>query len=370
MTRAMQRILIFRLGSIGDTVAALPALHLIARAYPDAERRLLSQSSEDLKAAPISEILSGSSLVHGYIRYPLGMRAPGELIRVRRQIRAFRPDLLVYLAEPRGLLKTYRDAAFFRWCGIRRMVGVPYLRDLQHHRRLEDGSFEFEGSRLLRCLRALGASDIDADGAFDLGLAETERKAARSVLGSFLPTAPILAVSIGAKVDANDWGDANWSALFDRMQAQLSSWSLVMLGAAVERERSDRLLASWPGPKMNLCGATSVRESAAVLERARVFVGHDSGPVHLAAAVGTPCVAIFSSRNLPGEWFPHGRQHRVLYSDVPCRGCRLEVCDRYGKMCIASITVDDVAREIELALAASAPRSARPDLTGRSQTRP
>jgi len=108
--------------------------------------------------------------------------------------------------------------------------------------------------------------------------------------------------------------------------------------------RTELLLANWPGPRVNLCGRLSVRESAALLTRARVYVGHDSGPMHLAAAVGTPCVAVFSSRNLPGEWFPNGDRHRVVYHSIPCQGCRLDVCIERKKACIRSITVEEVAR--------------------------
>ena len=354
MSLATERILIFRLGSLGDTIAALPALHLVARSYPDAERRLLTQLDTGAKAVSASDMLSGSGLVHGYIRYPLGMRDPRRLSQLRRAIRAFRPDLLIYLAEPRGWVETQRDAAFFRWCGIRRLVGVPYARSLQRRKQLDDGSFEFEGARLLRCLRTLGDADVDTASAFDLRLTDLERAAARAAIAPLPPTAPILAFSIGAKADVKDWGDANWSALLEHLRAELSGWSLVVLGAAVEHERSDRLLDSWRGPKINLCGVLSVRQSAAALERARLFVGHDSGPMHLAAAVGTTCVAIFSARDLPGEWFPPGRKHRVLYTNVPCRGCRLDMCVEYGKRCMTSIGVEDVAREIEAALDISA----------------
>ena len=70
--------------------------------------------------------------------------------------------------------------------------------------------------------------------------------------------------------------------------------------------------------------------------------GHDSGPTHLAAAVDTPCVAIFSSRNYLGEWFPQGTGHRVLYHPIECQGCKLDVCIERQKACINSITVDEV----------------------------
>jgi ADP-heptose:LPS heptosyltransferase len=117
---------------------------------------------------------------------------------------------------------------------------------------------------------------------------------------------------------------------------------LVLLGADVERHRSQVLLDQWRGAGLNLCGRLSVRESAAVLSRARLFCGHDSGPLHLAAAVGTPCVAVFSSRNLPGVWFPYGSQHEVIYHRIDCEGCQREVCPDRNKECIRSITVDEV----------------------------
>src|SRR6185437_9201364 len=92
---------------------------------------------------------------------------------------------------------------------------------------------------------------------------------------------------------------------------------LVLVGAAGERERSDRLGRFWSGPVANLCGFASPRVSAAAMRRARMFIGHDSGPMHLAAAVGTRCVAIFSPKNRPGEWYPFGDRHKILY---PSRG--------------------------------------------------
>lgn len=98
----------------------------------------------------------------------------------------------------------------------------------------------------------------------------------------------------------------------------------------------------WKGQTANLCGALSPRESAALLEKAEVFVGHDSGPMHLASAVGTPCVAIFSARNLPGQWFPVRSGHKIIYHKTDCFGCGLEQCIAEGKKCIFSISVDEV----------------------------
>ena len=99
-------------------------------------------------------------------------------------------------------------------------------------------------------------------------------------------------------------------------------------------------------PPLNLCGALTPRESAAVFARATLFLGHDSGPGHLASAVQTPTITVASARNLPGIWFPYGSRNRVLYHSVDCQGCELLVCIEQKKKCILSITVDEVLAQV------------------------
>jgi ADP-heptose:LPS heptosyltransferase len=93
-------------------------------------------------------------------------------------------------------------------------------------------------------------------------------------------------------------------------------------------------------PGTNLCGVVGPRVSAAVLAKARIFVGHDSGPMHLAACMGVPVVAVFSARNHAGEWYPRGGvlRNRIIYHKTECAGCGLVDCVVEKKRCIASIT--------------------------------
>jgi ADP-heptose:LPS heptosyltransferase len=331
---------------------------MVARAYPDAERYVLTNFSVNDKAAPVAQILEGVGLVHGYLEYPIGVRDLGALWILRRRIRELRPDVLVYLAAPRGRLKAWRDALFFRACGIPRLIGVPFAAKYQRPLQLYGGRYEYEGARLARCIAALGDAGLNDPGAFELSLTKTEHQIAQSTLDVLGDGRPLLAVSIGAKDDVKDWGDTNWLALFERLGGQLPDWGLIMLGAEVERQRSAALLKHWPGDALNLCGRLSVRESAAALTHATLYCGHDSGPMHLAAAVGTPCVAIFSSRNVPGEWFPYGSQHRVIYHSIDCQGCRLKVCVKRNKACIRSITVDEVLTAVMQVLDQVAPSKA------------
>jgi ADP-heptose:LPS heptosyltransferase len=350
-TRDARRVLIYRLGSLGDTLVALPALHLVARAFPRAERRLLSNFPVSVKAPPAAAILESTGLVDGYFRYAVGTRSLGELTQLWWTLLRWRPDVLVYLGSARGAESARRDERFFRLCGVRRIVGVPVTIEMQQNRRegTEQG-LEPEAARLLRNIAELGDGRLDDPASWDLHLSEAEKSRADAALGS-VAGMPMIAVSVGTKVQSKDWGRENWRALLGRVAELYPGFGLALCGAPEESEASEFAAELWSaGPVVNLCGKLSPRESAAAFRRARLFIGHDSGPMHLAAAVQTPCVAIFAARNKPRVWFPYGEQHRVVYHKTECWGCGLETCVVERKRCLTSITVDEVVHEIRTVL--------------------
>ena len=347
-----RRVLIYRLGSLGDTVVALPALHLVARAFPTAERRMLTNVPVSSKAPAAAAILDGTGLVHGYLTYTVGTRTVRDLMSLWWQIVRWRPEVVVYLAAFRGHGSVVRDARFFALCGIRRRIGVPHTEAMQQNLWEErEQAFEPEARRLARNLAELGEARLDDPESWKLRLSEAEQARAREVMR---PRAgmPVIAVSVGTKVQSKDWGKENWRELLRETAARYSGYALALCGAAEEREASEFAAEGWRqgsgsgAPAMNLCGRLTPRESAAVFAECGVFVGHDSGPMHLAAAVQTPCVAIFAARNKPRVWFPYGRQHRVIYHQVDCWGCGLETCVVEQKRCIRSITVAEVMTQL------------------------
>ncbi len=194
--------------------------------------------------------------------------------------------------------------------------------------------------------------DLDRPESWELCLSAGERARADEVLRP-VTGLPLIAVSVGTKRQSKDWGRENWRALLARMAEMYPGHALALMGAAEESEASEYAAEGWCGVAassdehvVNLCGVLTPRESAAVMARARIFIGHDSGPMHLAAAVQTPCVAIFSARNRPRVWFPYGGRHRVIYHKVDCLGCNLETCIVERKRCMTSITVDEVLAEV------------------------
>src|ERR1700716_3461489 len=114
MASSTKRVLIYRLGSLGDTLVAMPAFHLIARAFPDAERRLLTNFPVNVKAPPAAAILDNTNLIHRYFRYSAGTRNPRELFRLWWQLLRWRAQVLIYMGPARGVEAAHRDARFFR----------------------------------------------------------------------------------------------------------------------------------------------------------------------------------------------------------------------------------------------------------------
>lgn len=352
----IKRVLIYRLGSLGDTMVALPCFHLIERVFPQAERVLLTNFPVNTKAPAAAAVLGGSGLVHGYMRYTAGTRSGGELLRLAWKIRRFRPDVLVYLMPARPSKDVFRNRVFFRVAGVRRIVGLPDKEELRNRfdpstgrykRRFDPstGLYEAEALRLARGIADLGDAHPEDPANWDLLLTPAEKKAAARALDG-LAGMPLIVCSPGCKMQVNDWERENWRALLGRLCVRYPTYGLVMSGAREDAAVCEYAASGWAGKKVNLAGMLSPRESAAVFGFAKVFIGPDSGPKYLAASVGVPCACVFSARGFPGVWFPPGKHNVIVYHQPECHGCGLETCIDMAKKCIRSVTVDEMEEAV------------------------
>lgn len=349
-----ENVLVYRLGSLGDTLVVLPAFHLVRRTYPHSKITLLTNAPVSRKAAPAQALLDGSGLVDDYLSYPVGLRDPRALWSLIGQIRAAQCSRAVYLAKPKGgVLNVMRDFLLLKACGIRSVHGLPISSSFRHCRSITgQRGVESEGCRVLRCLHKLGEIDVSRPESWSLGLSSEENRLADSYVGGSSTTLK-LGVSIGAKASSKDWENRNWLTLLRMIQQTWPTAELYFVGSEDEYARSQQLMELSGLGGVNLCGLLSPRLSAGLLSHMKVFIGHDSGPMHLAASMGTPVTAIFSSRNIPGEWYPcdlHGLNH-IFYTDVPCMGCQLVECINERKRCILSITPEEVFHALRQLLA-------------------
>jgi ADP-heptose:LPS heptosyltransferase len=314
-----QRIVIYRLGSLGDTVVALPCFHKVAQVWPDAERIVLTNFPVSSKAAPLEVILREGGLIDAAVAYPVGTRSIAELWILAKHLRSLRADVLVYLTPARGLLNAYRDWLFFRFCGFRKIVGAPLTPDLQVCRHIGSGTpedvriEERECERLTRCLHALGPIDLGDPQMWTLRLSARELAVGDSVLLP-LDGTPYFAINMGGKAKEKDWGLQNWQGLLAELARRRPQTGLLIVGAGEDSERARVIAEAWgEGPVIDACGKLSPRESAAAMRHAAAFIGHDSGPLHLAAAAGVHCVGLFGNFNQPRRWHPPGEQHRIIH---------------------------------------------------------
>jgi ADP-heptose:LPS heptosyltransferase len=132
--------------------------------------------------------------------------------------------------------------------------------------------------------------------------------------------APVVAFQLGASRPARCWPAASWVALGRELDARLGA-RLLLCGGGGERHVGAEVARALGPSAIDVTGRTSLAELAALLERAEVLVTPDTGPMHLAVAVGTPVVALFFGPALPFDTGPYAADHLCLHAEVACAPC-------------------------------------------------
>ncbi|MBI2864636.1 MAG: glycosyltransferase family 9 protein [Chloroflexi bacterium] len=156
---------------------------------------------------------------------------------------------------------------------------------------------------------------------------------------------PLIAFHIGAGYPSKRWGEEKYAALAD---ALATTWGarVVVVGSPDDVALVDRMQALCQTELVIAAGKLSIRQMAALLSYCRLFVGNDSAPAHIAAALGLPAVAIFSGENEAHVWRPYANNCQVVQRRPDCYPCGRRICDRDHK-CMADITVAEVLAAVE-----------------------
>jgi len=353
------RLLIYHIGSLGDTLVAVPALWAVREAYPDAHITMLTDEQPGASRIQPRDVLDGSGLIDDYILYPVGK--PLAMARLLFRLRVGKFDSLIYLIHaPSGSRRIRRDACFFRLAGINRFVGTdgftPYP-PMQPGRPMP--VVPHVADTLLARLRASGLqTSTTGRGRFDLNIGVSEQGRVDG-WRSGLPDdggKPWVAVGPGSKMPSKVWPYERYVTVLRRLIEDCDLWPIVF-GGPSDRELGERMVLEL-GRGYVPAGALSVRESMAAMEKCVLYLGNDTGTMHMAVASGLRCVALFSSRDYPGNWYPYGDGHEVLRTPVSCEGCMLEECIDEGMRCMLSISVDQVLQACQKILHAQASRPA------------
>ncbi len=344
----LERILIFRIGHLGDTVVALPALWAVREAFPNAHIALLSNAdAQNPHYISPDKVLPSEGLIDEFIKYPGNLSRAATIAAMTKlmaRLRRGRFDAVVYLMpRSRSLAQIARDERFFRLAGIAKIFGVEHLKRTRLDEKIPvpTPTVEFEAIHLVKCL---AADDLVSDENFrtEMLLSAAELAAARGWFESAATVDArnkIVAVAPGSKWASKVWPRQRFAEIVRRLINTFDVYP-VIFGGTEDREVGDSLIASW-NRGANSAGDLSVRESAALLHDCSLYLGNDTGTMHLAAAVGTPCVAVFAAIDWVGKWTPFGDNNRVFRKSVECEGCHSPVCHNNHK-CLDLVTIDEV----------------------------
>ena len=326
----MQRILIVRLGSLGDLVHTLPAVSALRRAHTSAEIDWLVDGPhrEFLELVPVV-----SSLV------VLRARGPAGWLEARRTMRARAYDVAI---DFQGLVKS---AVLAKMSGARRVIGFdrPGLREPFASAFYTESVEVGEGSHViqknLRLAARLGAAGSDLE--FPIGAVQAPAVEAFVAADS----APFALINPGAAWPNKRWPPDRLAAIARRLRERHGLASVVLWGPG-EQAAANAVVdaangAARPAPP------TGLRELIALARHARLILSGDTGPLHIASALGVPAVALFGPTNPArnGPW----RSDDVSisrYDQCSChyeRRCRRQV----DEWCLGTITVDEVTAAVE-----------------------
>lgn len=344
------RILIIKPSSLGDIVHALPVLAALRAAYPRAHIAWLAGNT-------FAPLLAGHPLLDEVIpfdrrrfgRMLQSVRIGAEFLKFVGRLRRRRFDLVLDL---QGLI---RSGFLALASGARQRVGFADARELAwlfYSRRVRCGrDVEHAVDRNLCLARETG---LDAAGpTFPLGLSEQELADARQRLAEAAdrPLARFTAVIPGARWETKRWPAERFAELIDRLHAE-GRGPCVLLGAPDDRAFAEEIVTRVSGPVASLVGRTSLRELAATIALAELVICHDSGPMHIAAALSRPIVAVFGPTS-PARTGPYCDTARIVSLALDCAPCYGRRCPLGHHDCMLRLGVETVLDNVREHMAAA-----------------
>ncbi len=355
----VRSVLVIKLCCLGDGLLAVPAIRALKARFPSARLTVLCTRRNDA-------VFEGLPYVDELVRLEVtgigGLRelvwtAPRELWRAIRRIRACRPEVaadldLYYRITPvLAFLAGSPVRAGFDTEGQRRGVllthRAPRRRDCH------------EVECFLHVVATIGVEPVGTQ--LELAVPPEREERARRLLEELgLDGTPVVALFPGSSRNwpVKQWPAQRFAEVADRL-AQGHGLQPLILGASYERDIARQVASHMAVSPRVAAGRTDIKTLAAVLRRCTLLISNDTGPMHLAAAVGLPVVGIFGMTN-ERKWRPWGDQHEVVTGQCDQRPCyylsNMPRCDHL--QCVRDIAVDDVYAAAERILTrASAARA-------------
>lgn len=324
----MRNILLIRLSSLGDIVLTSPAIRAVRKHFPNARISMLvaSQSADLLTENPhLDEVLQ-------FDRHAKD-KDTAEMIRLARVLRERQFDLSI------DFQRKFRTSLLGYLSGAKCRVGYHRPNGLLCSVRVPDSSVHAI-DRYFALLHAVG---IEArDRALELFLTESDRTYAQDIMEKQGIDDDKLTVGLfpGAGWKLREWMPDRFAAIGDRLVKDFGA-QVVIFGGPHEYQLANCVIDLMTEQATSFAGNHQIRQLAALIERCNLFLTNDTGPMHIAAALRTPTVALFGPGNHI-RFQPLDSIHTTIRHDVPCNPCK-QFTDRCkDNICMKLITVDEV----------------------------
>jgi heptosyltransferase-1 len=315
---------------MGDILMTIPAAKSLRMALPQASISYLIEE-------PFKDLVEGSPLFDEIIVLPKNI-THGEFIRYLFEIRKKKFDVILdFHGGPRASLLTFMS-------GAKTKIGYQvkhksFLYDIKIPRSPETGHIHSVENHM-NLVRALG---IQAD-ASSLEMPPATKSESKKLNCLFkeqgLTQAKVIVLHIGAGNEFRLWGVDNLSRFID-IVSEKKDRKVVLVGAKEDNELAESILSTCQEQPVSLVGELNLRELRWVISKAHLFVGPDSGPMHMAATTDTPIVALFGPTH-PAIFSPWKARAVLVEHDLECRPCRQKECVPGDFRCIRDIRPHEV----------------------------
>jgi ADP-heptose:LPS heptosyltransferase len=343
---AVHSLLVVELTRLGDVLAMLPVMRLLAQQFPDARISLLV----DGQYASFLNALDLPCAVYGVER-PETVRGFMRAVSLARKLNA---DLALSMSPPK------RNAAVTLASGAARKVGyltyvdslTPYLKStpieaigcsLQYY---ESYGMENIEERSLKVCRALGVQTDGARRGIAVNATVWNRERDALLGERKLPRRPFIVLHPFSGWTFRSWPLERFMEVAETIRARLPEYEVVFLCEKSEAPQLAPVQHRYEESRaVHVIVSDDLVRTSIVLKEAALFVGNDSGPLHLAAALGTRVVGLFGPAT-PALTAPRSAQGRFLYERVECSPCDQCVCVRPERSCMTLISTADVVRSL------------------------
>jgi lipopolysaccharide heptosyltransferase I len=336
MSTNCEKILIIKPSSLGDIVLALPALSALRRNFPDAKISWLvrPEFAPLLENHPhLNEVIPFDRKLFGKAWYR--PKAFAALMSLIKRLRRSKFDVVF---DFQGLFRT----ASLAWLtGCKNRFGMSNARELAHlfytYRVEQDQNCIHLVDYYLKMIKATGTTDINVQ--FELPVNPYARDSVKKILASHnIKYGEYVVFVPGSAHSDKCWPVENFADLADKISLDFGL-PIIAIGTESEKAIVEAIKNLTDVPIINFAGQTSLSELITLLEGARLVVSNDTGPGHIAAALGTPLVMIIGRSN-PARIGPYGRSECIVAREPYSRGFKIN--NDNIKHSVTAITVDEV----------------------------